>query len=85
MIDQHLSKTVSAARIAQSADSAGRSRRPSCSSGVELNVISKETLADVLALALKRTGRSVKASTKPADHLPLASFQEMSNTNERDD
>ena len=48
-------------------------------------MISKETLADVLALALKRTSRSVKASTKPADHLPLASLQEMSNTNERDD
>ena len=61
---QHLLKTVSAARL-MGADCIISGIRPQIAQtivqlGVELNVISKATLADALALALKRTGRAVQ-------------------------
>jgi len=63
---QHLLKTVSAARL-MGADCLISGIRPQIAQtivqlGVELNVTSKATLADALALALKRTGRSVEKS-----------------------
>ncbi len=69
LVAQHLLKTVSAARL-MGADCIISGLRPQIAQtivqlGVELNVISKATLADALALALKRTGRAVKASTGP--------------------
>lgn len=61
---QHLLKTVSAARL-MGADCIISGIRPQIAQtivqlGVELNVVSKATLADALALALKRTGRAVE-------------------------
>jgi rsbT co-antagonist protein RsbR len=61
---QHLLKTVSAARL-MGADCIISGIRPQIAQtmvhlGVELNVISKATLADALALALSRTGREVR-------------------------
>ncbi|HUN50442.1 MAG TPA: STAS domain-containing protein, partial [Candidatus Sulfotelmatobacter sp.] len=60
---QHLLKTVSAARL-MGADCIISGIRPQIAQtivhlGVELNVISKATLADALSLALRRTGRTV--------------------------
>jgi rsbT co-antagonist protein RsbR len=60
---QHLLKTVSAARL-MGADCIISGIRPQIAQtivhlGVELNVISKATLADALSLALRRTGRAV--------------------------
>jgi rsbT co-antagonist protein RsbR len=60
---QHLLKTVSAARL-MGADCIISGIRPQIAQtlvhlGVELNVISKATLADAFALALRRTGRAV--------------------------
>ncbi|TAJ97096.1 MAG: STAS domain-containing protein [Reyranella sp.] len=60
---QHLLKTVSAARL-MGADCIISGIRPQIAQtivqlGVELNVVSKATLADALALALRRTGRVV--------------------------
>src|SRR5215468_218948 len=60
---QHLLKTVSAARL-MGADCLISGIRPQIAQtivqlGVELNVISKATLADAFALALSRTGRRV--------------------------
>jgi rsbT co-antagonist protein RsbR len=60
---QHLLKTVSAARL-MGADCIISGIRPQIAQtivhlGVELNVVSKATLADALAVALKRTGRTV--------------------------
>ena len=60
---QHLLKTVAAARL-MGADCIISGIRPQIAQtmvhlGVELNVISKATLADALAVALERTGRAV--------------------------
>src|SRR5580698_6656077 len=60
---QHLLKTVAAARL-MGADCLISGIRPQIAQtmvhlGVELNVISKATLADALAIALDRTGRMV--------------------------
>jgi rsbT co-antagonist protein RsbR len=60
---QHLLKTVSAARL-MGADCIISGIRPQIAQtivhlGVELNVVSKATLADALAVALRRTGRAV--------------------------
>ncbi len=60
---QHLLKTVSAARL-MGADCIISGIRPQIAQtivhlGVDLNVVSKATLADALAVALRRTGRQV--------------------------
>jgi rsbT co-antagonist protein RsbR len=60
---QHLLKTVSAARL-MGADCIISGIRPQIAQtivhlGIDLNVISKATLADALAVALRRTGRAV--------------------------
>jgi len=66
---QHLLKTVSAARL-MGADCIISGIRPQIAQtmvhlGVELTVISKATLADAFALALKRQGRAVTKVGKP--------------------
>ena len=63
LVAQHLLKTVAAARL-MGADCLISGIRPQIAQtmvhlGVELNVISKATLADALAIALDRTGRMV--------------------------
>jgi rsbT co-antagonist protein RsbR len=72
---QHLLKTVAAARL-MGADCIISGIRPQIAQtmvhlGVELNVISKASLADALAVALERTGRAVtklkRATTNAAD------------------
>jgi rsbT co-antagonist protein RsbR len=70
---QHLLKTVSAARL-MGADCIISGIRPQIAQtivhlGVELNVISKATLADAFAVALRRTNRAVTKirSAKPDD------------------
>src|SRR6201995_486792 len=60
---QHLLKTVAAARL-MGADCIISGIRPQIAQtmvhlGVELNVVSKATLADALAVALRQTGRAV--------------------------
>jgi rsbT co-antagonist protein RsbR len=67
---QHLLKTVSAARL-MGADCIISGIRPQIAQtivhlGVELNVISKATLADAFSVALRRTGRAV-AKVKKTD------------------
>jgi rsbT co-antagonist protein RsbR len=70
---QHLLKTVAAARL-MGADCIISGIRPQIAQtivhlGVELNVISKATLADAFAIALRRTGRRVvKSKTSGADN-----------------
>jgi rsbT co-antagonist protein RsbR len=76
---QHLLKTVAAARL-MGADCIISGIRPQIAQtivqlGVELNVVSKATLADALGLALKRTGRAVtkvKAQASAAQQEPAA-------------
>jgi rsbT co-antagonist protein RsbR len=63
LVAQHLLKTVAAARL-MGADCIVSGIRPQIAQtmvhlGVELNVVSKATLADAFALALRRTGRKV--------------------------
>ena len=63
LVAQHLLKTIAAARL-MGADCIISGIRPQIAQtmvhlGVELNVISKATLADAFAVALKRTGRTV--------------------------
>jgi rsbT co-antagonist protein RsbR len=67
---QHLLKTVAAARL-MGADCIISGIRPQIAQtmvhlGVELNVLSKATLADALSVALARTGRAVTKLKRPA-------------------
>jgi rsbT co-antagonist protein RsbR len=64
---QHLLKTVAAARL-MGADCIISGIRPQIAQtivhlGVELNVVSKATLADAFSVALRRTGRAVTKAT----------------------
>jgi rsbT co-antagonist protein RsbR len=63
LVAQHLLKTISAARL-MGADCIISGIRPQIAQtivqlGVQLNVVSKATLADAFAMALTRTGRKV--------------------------
>jgi len=70
LVAQHLIKTVSAARL-MGADCIISGIRPQIAQtivhlGLQLDVISKATMADAFALALRRTGQVVnRAQTKP--------------------
>jgi rsbT co-antagonist protein RsbR len=72
LVAQHLIKTVSAARL-MGADCIISGIRPQIAQtivhlGLQLGVVSKATMADAFALALKRTGQVVssRAAAKPA-------------------
>ena len=69
LVAQHLIKTVSAARL-MGADCIISGIRPQIAQtivhlGLELNVISKATMADAFALALRRMGRTVMQRGNP--------------------
>jgi len=69
LVAQHLLKTIAAARL-MGADCIVSGIRPQIAQtmvhlGVELNVVSKASLADAFALALRRTGRTVVRSGAP--------------------
>ncbi|MGA7805816.1 STAS domain-containing protein [Bradyrhizobium sp.] len=71
---QHLLKTVAAARL-MGADCLISGIRPQIAQtmvhlGVELNVVSKATLADAFQVALQRTGRTVAKVRKPGAGSP---------------
>ena len=68
LVAQHLLKTIAAARL-MGADCIISGIRPQIAQtmvhlGVELNVVSKASLADAFALALKQSGRAVVATKK---------------------
>jgi rsbT co-antagonist protein RsbR len=70
LVAQHLIKTVSAARL-MGADCIISGIRPQIAQtivhlGLELNVISKATMADAFALALRRLGKAVIDRAQPA-------------------
>ncbi|HET6235824.1 MAG TPA: STAS domain-containing protein [Acetobacteraceae bacterium] len=70
LVAQHLIKTISAARL-MGADCVLSGIRPQIAQtivhlGLELNVISKATMADALGLALRRTGRAIVKRETPA-------------------
>jgi rsbT co-antagonist protein RsbR len=74
LVAQHLLKAIAAARL-MGADCIVSGIRPQIAQtmvhlGVELNVVSKATLADAFAVALRRTGRTVvrKASVLPDEN-----------------
>ncbi len=63
LVAQHLIKTISAARL-MGADCIISGIRPQIAQtivhlGLELNVVSKATMADALALALRRLGKAI--------------------------
>ena len=69
LVAQHLLKTVAATRL-MGADCIISGIRPQIAQtmvhlGLELNVVSKATLADAFAVALKRTGRKVVRQQPP--------------------
>ena len=69
LVAQHLLKTISAARL-MGADCIISGIRPQIAQtmvhlGVELDVVSKATMADALALALRRIGKIVVDRAKP--------------------
>jgi rsbT co-antagonist protein RsbR len=69
LVAQHLIKTISAARL-MGADCVLSGIRPQIAQtivhlGLELNVVSKATMADALGLALRRTGRAIVKRTAP--------------------
>jgi rsbT co-antagonist protein RsbR len=71
---QHLLKTVAAARL-MGADCLISGIRPQIAQtivhlGVELNVISKATLADAFSVALRQTGRAVTKARKTETETP---------------
>jgi rsbT co-antagonist protein RsbR len=78
---QHLLKTVAAARL-MGADCLVSGIRPQIAQtmvhlGVELNVVSKATLADAFQLALQRTGRMVtKIRKQPGAEKPKVAGQQ---------
>jgi rsbT co-antagonist protein RsbR len=64
LVAQHLIKTISAARL-MGADCIISGIRPQIAQtivhlGLELNVVSKATMADALALALRRSGKAIR-------------------------
>lgn len=74
LVAQHLLKAIAAARL-MGADCIISGIRPQIAQtmvhlGVELNVVSKATLADAFALALRRTGRAVVGQRQAAPALP---------------